>query len=537
MRITFIGHAGFVVETDSAVVVMDPWLSPRGAFDSAWMQLPRNHHLAPQVRELLETSPKQRFLYISHEHRDHFDPEFLETLTKRDFSVLIPRFQRSALRDMFQAYGCKRIISCRDGQEIPLPGGGYVKLFLTESGTNRDSGILVRGDGQSFLNLNDCKIHDRLSRIMEAEGSIDFFSAQFSGAIWHPTCYEYSREVYEEIALKKRASKFEAVARAIQMVKPRAFLAAAGPACFLDPSLFHLNLEKVNIFPRASELFAFLKERLPGSPTRYIEPMPGDVMDAASLEWVQVPERLTDENLQDYLHAYALDMAHVFRERRRNILLAEVDMIHEQLRVELRRKLDRLELHARVGMPLYMGLKELPGKWLRVDFRQRRVDAVAEIKERSRYTMVMSATDVSRVLERKLTWEELLLSFRHRMSRTPDVYEPILHAFLGLEIEDVGTFCEDLIAAEARRERTVVTAGGKRYSVQRFCPHQGADLTEAWIEGGRYLLCPRHRWQFDLQDGGRCATNGLSIEAKCLPDTDRERDRRPQPGRETQTRL
>ncbi|SES96203.1 Rieske 2Fe-2S domain-containing protein [Stigmatella erecta] len=536
MRITFIGHAGFVVETSSAVVVMDPWLSPRGAFDSAWMQLPRNHHLAPQVRELLESSPKQRFLYISHEHQDHFDPEFLETLTKRDFSVLLPKFQRSALRDMFQAYGCKRIISCRDGQEIPVPGGGYIKLFLTESGTNRDSGVLVRGDGQSFLNLNDCKIHDRLARILEAEGSIDFFSAQFSGAIWHPICYDYSREVYEEISLKKRASKFEAVARAIQTVNPRAFLAAAGPACFLDPALFHLNLEKVNIFPRAPELFAFLKERLPHGSTRYLEPMPGDVLDGESLEWAhQSPERVTDENLADYLHAYASDMAHLFRERRRNILWAEVEEIHGKLHTELRRKLDRLELHGRVGMPLYMGLNELPGQWLRVDFRLRRVDLVPEIKDRSRYTMMVAATDIARVLERKLTWEELLLSFRHRMSRTPDVYEPILHAFLGLEIEDVGVFCQDLVAAEARRERTVVTAGGKRYAIQRFCPHQGADLTEAWIEGGRYLLCPRHRWQFDLQDGGRCAANGLSIEAKCLPDT--ERERRQQPVREAQTRF
>jgi UDP-MurNAc hydroxylase len=99
----------------------------------------------------------------------------------------------------------------------------------------------------------------------------------------------------------------------------------------------------------------------------------------------------------------------------------------------------------------------------------------------------------------------------------------------------VGEFCQDLIAAEARRERTVVTAGGKRYAIQRFCPHQGADLAEAWIEGGRYLLCPRHRWQFDLQDGGRCSANGLSIEAKCLSDA--ERDRRQQPVREAQTRL
>jgi UDP-MurNAc hydroxylase len=534
MRITFIGHAGFVVETASAVVVIDPWLSSRGAFDSAWMQFPRNHHLAPQVRELLETSPKQRFLYLSHEHKDHFDPDFLDTVARRDFTVLIPRFQRPALREVFEAYGCKRLILCEDRQELPLPGGGYLKVFLSESGTNRDSSLLVQGDGQSFLNLNDCKIHDRLAGIVAEEGPIDVFTCQFSGAIWHPVCYEYPREAYEAISRQKRMSKFEAVARALETVRPRAYLASAGPACFLDPALFHLNLEPVSIFPRAPALFEFLRERLPGGSTRYVEPMPGDVIDVGSLELLQAaPERLTEANLEGYLRAYAADMAPIFRARRRNILRAEVEEIHELLRVELRRKLDLLELHGRVGMPLYVSLTELPERLLRVDFRGRRIDVVPEIRDRSRYTMTVGALDIARVLERKLTWEDFLLSLRHRLSRTPDVYDPVFHGFLGLEVEDIREFCEEVLAMESHRERTVVAAGDKRYSVLRYCPHQGADLSEAWVEGERYLVCPRHRWRFDLQDGGQCRLNGASLHAQCLPEAagrrENERDRAPLP--------
>ncbi|HYH94855.1 Rieske 2Fe-2S domain-containing protein [Hyalangium sp.] len=525
MQITFIGHAGFIVETAGALVVMDPWLSPRGAFDSAWMQFPRNHHMAPRVRELLETSPKQRFLYVSHEHKDHFDPEFLDTIQRRDFTVLIPRFQRVELLEVFQAYGCQRVISCRDRQEIPLPGGGYLKLFLMESGTNRDSSLLVRGDGQSFLNLNDCKLHDRLASIAAEEGPIDVFTAQFSGAIWHPVCYEYPREVYEAISLQKRDSKFEAVARAIDTVKPQAYLASAGPACFLEPELFHLNLEKEGIFPRAPQLFEFLHRRLPGASTRYIEPMPGDVLDVTGLEQVHgVSERITDENLESYLRAYAADQAHFYRARRRNILRAEVDEIHELLRVELRRKLDLLEVHKRVEMPLYVMIKEAPGRLLRVDFQERRVEVVPAIRDSRRYTMAVSAVSIARVLERKLTWEDFLLSLRHRMSRNPDVYDPILHGFLGLEIDDIREFCEAVRAMESRRERTTVVAGDKRYSVLRYCPHQGADLAEAWVEDGRYLVCPRHRWQFDLHDGGQCPMNGASIQAECLQDSERKRE-------------
>ena len=74
--------------------------------------------------------------------------------------------------------------------------------------------------------------------------------------------------------------------------------------------------------------------------------------------------------------------------------------------------------------------------------------------------------------------------------------------------------CEKIRAAESRQERIVVEAGGRRYSVRRFCPHQGADLTQAWVEGGRYLVCPRHRWQFDLENGGTCTMNCTSVQAQ-----------------------
>ena len=182
MQITFLGHAGFAVETAGALVVMDPWLTERGAFDSGWMQLPRNHHLAPRVRELLESSPKERFLYVSHEHKDHFDPEFLATIAKRDFTVVIPRFRRAELRDVFEKYGCKRVIACEDQQEVPIPGGD-IKLFLTGSGTKPGSGILRRAGGRGFLHLHDCKIYDPLGRIVAGGGPLDVFTAQFSGAV------------------------------------------------------------------------------------------------------------------------------------------------------------------------------------------------------------------------------------------------------------------------------------------------------------------------------------------------------------------
>ena len=69
MRITFLGHAGLFVETRHGSVLCDPWFTP--AYFGSWFPFPRNDRLDPAA------FGRPDFLYVSHLHRDHFDPEFL----------------------------------------------------------------------------------------------------------------------------------------------------------------------------------------------------------------------------------------------------------------------------------------------------------------------------------------------------------------------------------------------------------------------------------------------------------------------------
>jgi len=329
-------------------VITDPWLSPHGAFDSAWFQFPRNHHLAPFVREKLSESSKERFVYISHEHGDHFDQEFLNSVQNRDFTIVIPHFRRAALRAAFADYRPKALVSCIDKQEIAIPGG-YLKLYLDNSGLNRDSAIIIRAEGQSFLDLNDCKLYDILPSIAQDQGPFDVFTCQFSGATWHPTCYEYPPAVYERVSERKVLSKFETVARAIETITPRVFLPSAGPACFLDPMLIQLNFERVNIFPRAPKLLRYLGKRLPNSHTRCMEIMPGDVLDVESGRYVrQAEERVDEENFEPYIRSYAALYEGFFAERKTECL--GISTVLERLRAELRGMIGENHIWPLVGL-------------------------------------------------------------------------------------------------------------------------------------------------------------------------------------------
>ena len=371
MKITFLGHAGFCVETPEVIVITDPWLSPTGAFDSAWFQLPRNHHLAAFVQEKLGDRHRERYVYISHEHKDHLDLAFLDSLRSRDFTVVIPDFRRNYLVKAFSDYRCKEAVVCGDGDAVPIPRGS-IKLYLDDSELNRDSAILVKAGGRSFLNLNDCRIVDALPGIVRNEGEPDVFACQFSGAGWHPTCYEYPREQYEAIARKKVRAKFNGVAQAIKTLRPRVYLPSAGPPCFLDPELVHLNFEPVNIFPRAEQVIEYLDKRLP----RRNEVARADarrharrVQRRGRVRGHGAPER----GLGGATSALRRRLRAVLRRARETSTASGTTASSCWRRQEvLEEKLEGLTMHDRVETPLYFRLDDLPDRMLRVDFPPRR---------------------------------------------------------------------------------------------------------------------------------------------------------------------
>ncbi len=517
MQITYLGHAGFCVETERTIIIMDPWMSPLGAFDSAWFQFPSNHHLAALVQEKLKDPTKRKYIYISHEHKDHFDQPFLNSLIARDFTLILPHYRRSALRDAFADYKCDGIITCRDGDVVQLEDG-YVQLYLDDAELDRDSTIFVKAGGYAFLNMNDCKLHDHLPEIRAEHGEIDILAAQFSGATWHPTCYDYAPDVYAKISKKKMIGKFEATAKAIEAVKPKMYLPSAGPACFLDPVLAHLNFEPVNIFPRNAKVLDYLDKRLKRSyPVNAPDLMPGDVVDVTRADMAyRVPERVTEANVREYMAAYQARFEGLFAARRSKPNNGGLDGIMQRLKGELEDKLATFTLSERIDRRLYFRFREEYDAMLRVDFQNRQVEPVSGIAEDNYYAIAAPSWEVERVLDRRITWEDFSLTFRMRLSREPDVYQTLIQGFLMMESEDLNHFCARILNLEAQRERIIVEAGGCRYSVNRICPHQGGDLKEGWIEDDRYLVCARHRWRYDLQNGGKSETSEDTIDAVAL---------------------
>ena len=82
MKVTWLGQAGLLLETEGKKIIVDPYLS-----DSVEKVNPKNYRRVPVDRSFLEIKPD--IIVLTHDHLDHTDPETLEHYLGEDSSLVL----------------------------------------------------------------------------------------------------------------------------------------------------------------------------------------------------------------------------------------------------------------------------------------------------------------------------------------------------------------------------------------------------------------------------------------------------------------
>ena len=149
MRITGLGHAGMFIETAGGSILCDPVIGP--TFFGSWFPFPDNRGLD------WERFGKADFLYVSHRHRDHFDPALMQRHVPKDIKVLLPDYPTDDLEQDLRRFGYDNIVFTQAG--VPLEFGD-LRLMVTplrapSDGPIGDSSLSVDDGTASILNQND----------------------------------------------------------------------------------------------------------------------------------------------------------------------------------------------------------------------------------------------------------------------------------------------------------------------------------------------------------------------------------------------
>ena len=243
MRLTLINHACCKVETGGLGLLFDPW-TEGPAFNAGW--------------DLLISTPMSfdaimrgvSFIWISHEHPDHFSPAFLTRVAKAYGGSVTVLFQ--ATRDRRVADFCRSQGLAVQELADHVPTRLNATVTVTCGAFYFYDSWLYLSDGQrSLLNLNDCPARrpQDIRRIGRLAPEPTVLLSQFSYAAWKGG---RDNRAFRAAAA---AQKLETLATQIRNLRPRFTLPFASLIYFSSEENDYLN-DAVNTPRKAAEAIA-----------------------------------------------------------------------------------------------------------------------------------------------------------------------------------------------------------------------------------------------------------------------------------------
>jgi UDP-MurNAc hydroxylase len=503
MQITGTGHAGMRIDTAAGSVLCDPWVNP--AYFASWFPFPDNSELD------WESLGRTDYLYVSHLHHDHFDPRHLKRFVSKKATVLLPQYPTSQLRDELRELGFTSFVQTRDNEVCELDGGLRVMIQALTSPTDGpigDSSLWLEHDGIRVLNQNDARPADldEFARL----GHVHAHMLQFSGAIWYPMVYDMPAVAKRAFGKQKRERQFDRTWRYINELGASHVFPIAGPPCFLDDDLWHLNDvsgDAGNIFPDQS---VFLREYAKVGGSNGVVLLPGSVAELDAQNCGTTHPTPVDE-----FFAAKREHLELMRDRKRPIIEAEKSgWRHPEINVLKEMKMlmepllqDSVYIAKGIGSPVRFDLVSYDGtetESVIIDFERKEVRPYAN--ERIRYSFRTQRELVEHLIfTEEGDWvNSLFLSCRFSATRIGR-YNEFIYAFFECLTAERMQYAEGWYDEHERAVDTEDIVLGD-WSVQRRCPHLKADLRRFGIVDGDVLTCQLHGWKFDLPSG-RCLTS------------------------------
>ena len=180
--VKLINHASAKVRVDNVSIVSDPWYEG-SVFHKGWKLL---HELT--VEETKIHLQNTDYIYVSHEHPDHFSPSFF--FNKEYKSQIL----ENKIKILFQETKDKRVLNFlkkNDYDVIEVPNNKFIKLKnnvrvkIIKFGYV-DSALIIEGSQERILNLNDCPLNniEEIKKFRKDHGKFDLLLTQFSYAAW-----------------------------------------------------------------------------------------------------------------------------------------------------------------------------------------------------------------------------------------------------------------------------------------------------------------------------------------------------------------
>jgi UDP-MurNAc hydroxylase len=503
VEITFLGHAGLFIETRYGTILCDPWFNP--AYFASWFPFPSNEEV--EVAKFSQPT----YLYISHMHYDHFDPQFLREHVWKEAIVLLPDYPLDHLERALHDVGFKKFIRTKNGQAVDVDGLRFMIMAMVApmDGAIGDSGLIVDDGEVCIFDQNDSRPVDL--DLLTSFGPYDAHFVQFSGAVWFPMVYQFPEKMVQALGRKKRENEMARALRYIQQLNAAFVIPSAGPPCFLDDHQFHMNdfdRDPSNTFPDETVFLEYMQSH---------DLYNGHLMIPSSVATLgkgacSVVHPQSDEQVRSifshkrtYLEAYKARKQPLIDALRASWVRGQVDIL-SSLRDWFEPLMEKADLTC-VGINGRV-LLDCDIQKVVLDFQKRQVYEWGDEDWDYRFFLDPALVEYC-IIHHAEDWvNEIFLSCRFEAQRKGPYNEYIFSFFQCLSLARI-QYAENYYMRQGLVQQQLWESDG--YLIQRRCPHQKADLARfSQIEDG-VLTCTLHGWQFELATGRSLTSEGYRL--------------------------
>ena len=180
--IELINHASVKLMLGEKTILTDPWYEG-SVFHKGWQLIHKE-----EKNKIINSIKNIDYIYISHEHPDHFSPSFF--LDKEVKSILIS----NNTKILFQETKDKRVIDFLKKNQykiLEISNDKYfslseeIKIKIIKFGYI-DSAFIIETPNIKILNANDCPLskESEIEAFKKKHGEFDILLSQFSYAAW-----------------------------------------------------------------------------------------------------------------------------------------------------------------------------------------------------------------------------------------------------------------------------------------------------------------------------------------------------------------
>lgn len=232
-KITLVSNATLLIEYKETKILTDPWMEGPAMYGS-WIQYP------PSTIKISDL-PKIDFIFVTHEHSDHFNKKTLSQFDK-NIPIYVPHFGNGRLVNRVKALGFKNVVTMASGQIIKLNENVKSISFKSESLWN-DSILYIQLGNFKILNINDAGFNLKIPKII---GDVDLVCSSFSfGASAYPLSWTHlDLDMKKQIVEQSNQGLLKMIKQIVEACKSKYFLPFAnftelGPIELRDIAKLH----------------------------------------------------------------------------------------------------------------------------------------------------------------------------------------------------------------------------------------------------------------------------------------------------------